>query len=257
MRTFEVRTVCNLPAHRLWEMRQDFEIERAFAKNEGRTLTRLQPDATIVGLDGSPRVRRRVLAELPSDAVPKAFARWVTVDDLRSETTSTWSEQHRDREHACVTLVEFPRFGDAVELRFVQHVEGDGDASCVLCTQCQIKIKVDGVPNWVLETIERVVEGQFRGAFGTFVKQAEAHEALKSDARKSEARETEALVDKPAKKPRGEEPKDESDDDGVDDDGVDDGWCSFRLRFRCVVCGVLRIVCGRSSQPRMRRVSQK
>lgn len=262
MRTFEVRTSCNLPARRLWELRQDFEIERAFAQNEGRTLTRLQPDATIVGLDGSPRTRRRVLAELPSNAVPKAFARWVTVDDLRSETTSTWSPEHRDREHACVTLVEFPRFGDAVEIRFVQHVEGDGDASCVLCTQCHVKIKVDGVPNWVLETIERVVEGQFRGAFGTFVKQAEAHEVRKAHkARETRAEDkaheaSETIVAEPA---AAREDEGESDDafDGFEDGEVTSGCCSFRLRFRCVVCGVLHIVCGKTPPPRMRRVSQK
>ena len=258
MHVFWVRTNCRLSAWRLWQLRQDFEIERAFAKREGRTLTRMQPDATIVGLNGVPRTRRRVLAELPPDAVPKVLARWVTVADLRSETTSTWSAEHRDRENACVTLLEFPKFGDAVAIRFVQHVEGDGDASCVLCTECHIKIRVDGVPSWVLETIERVVEGQFRGAFVNFVKQAEAHEA--HEARAADARETEALVAEPAgTEPRTKRAAKKRNDEGEsdDDDNVEaDGWCSFRLRFRCVVCGVLRIVCGRSSQSQLRRVRQ-
>ena len=172
---------------------------------------------------------------------------------------STASPEHRDREHACVTLVEFPRFGDAVEIRFVQHVEGDGDASCVLCTQCHVKIKVEGVPGWVLETIERVVEGQFRGAFGTFVKQAEAHEAHGArearEERKAHATH-ETLVAEPA---AAREDEGESDDafDGFADGEPTSGCCSFRLRFRCVVCGVLRIVCGKTPPTRMRRVSQK
>ena len=163
MRSFTMEVACAMGAAEFWQLKYDFEMERAAARAGGRVLN-LKSETRGTDADDNVTVTRVVDCTFSENPVPPALRKMVDSSKADSEVNVHWRPHVWDASHPCHTVIRLPHFEKIISISSKQWLLERTASACTICARVHIDCRAMGVGGLV----ESAIEKDMRKAFEAF-----------------------------------------------------------------------------------------